>query len=444
MIVLTHLKPIGLYGPRPVNSRARSIFRSSTHNEAKVASPFDRLPPTILERIFVHSQLTWQRDPSRHTAFHDSASPIAAVCHRWRNVMRSCPDMWSCLVFDRSEDARPRGVVWLIDVFSTKLRLYIGLSLTTPLEFTIREPFRGIGALGDRLQLWDLFLEYLEICEDRLKYLDIQFDSREEAQYVLPFKFPLRSLLALLVGWSESETKSQTTIEVVAAQNQSHLKTLVLRNGALAISHVVPTELSRLVLEEVRTFDSVSATLYRAHSLRSLKLSLRDHSPDLRDFTPTLYFPLLANLDLEIQSLSSSGTQLFPNIVYIEAPQLQSLILRRSFRLNHWFPRMRELKLIGDDGATILGRTEDAAKQLAEDLKRHINLESIILESFHDTSLVLRALSHLSYDMDKQREMNTGDFPSLLRLSACDEVGIETGLRLEELLSGFLFTFGSN
>ena len=353
------------------------------------------MPLEILKNIFFHFHLAFYHRSSETHSKRDPALTLSSVCRHWRNTARSYPVLWSILVFDRTCDPRSGGVVWLIDVFCTKLKLYAGLSAPAPVEITLREPFKGIGTLEDRLQLWDRFLEYLEACEDRVTRLEILFGSRREAEHVLPFHFPLENLITLDVGWSESGVvESGREVQLVSARNESPLRSLVLRNGALGISHILPGWLWSLTCLGVRTLESVLPCLRKARNLRSLALTIRDHSPELRDFTPSLYLPFLNRLDIGIVPLSSSSSALFADMVSFDAPRLQTLAVRLSRPQIGDFPTLKELIFVGEYNSLTPGTMENVIEELAEEFVLYENLERVVLDDFSEVETVSRALKH--------------------------------------------------
>ena len=409
------LKPPGLYGPRTIRSQPHSKG-ASPEVEPRSGTPdiFSRVPLEILKNVFFHFHLAFYHHSSEAHSRRDPAVTLSSVCRHWRNIARSYPALWSILVFDRTCDPPPGGVVWLIDVFCTKLKLYAGLSVPVPVEIILREPFKGIGTLEDRLQLWDRFLEYLEACENRVTRLEILFGSRREAEHVLPFRFPLENLINLDVGWSGSgPVHAGREVELVSAQNESPLQSLVLRNGALGISHVLPGWLWSLTCLGVRTLESILPCLRKARNLRSLALTLQDHSPELRNFTPSLYLPFLDRLDVEVLPLLSSSSALFADIVSFDAPRLRTLTLRYSRPQIGDFPTLKGLIFVGKYASLTPGRMENVVEELAEEFMLYESLERVILDDFSEVETVSRALKH-SIHLKEHNSFDSQEHPVLV------------------------------
>ncbi|KAF8894708.1 hypothetical protein BD779DRAFT_1669178 [Infundibulicybe gibba] len=359
-----------------------------------LVSPVRRMPPEVLQNIFVHCL------PRRYPVMHKSEAPVllTQICSGWRNVALHTPELWSslhivcpCFTLRSPSSSSPS-----FRLQCEAVRQWLGRSGTRPLRisFAMTMPPHDH---GDQLDLSAPLLQLLLPYRRRWQHLELQV--------------PMESLNSLGLVTEDVPTLEQLNIQenlvtlgqetrwpdsIIAMMNTPSLRSLSL-NHKSGQFHLPPIEWSQLTELRLEAFSSVPSlntqmiltTLQLCINLRVCILGVPLSQTDLRS-----RHGLLVEKPIEVPHLrklcfihhhrraASHQVNLFDNLVL---PEL------RSIEFGH--------------GGEVLSAFRDLL------LRSHCSLESFEIQSLLGTTDALIGCLQLAPKLSTlivSRDLHTG------------------------------------
>ncbi|KAF9039299.1 hypothetical protein BJ165DRAFT_1497344 [Panaeolus papilionaceus] len=357
-----------------VNSKRTRLKEMETAHQALV-SPLRRLPPEILQLIFVACL-----PPHRNAVMHASEAPVllGRVCSEWRRISLSTPEVWACLhiVPPNVNFSNPSSSSSKFERKRELIEMWLARSGACPLYISF---VWFAGDSEDEIKLCGRLLEVLVPMCSRWKQLEFQVPLKMFKPFVgLTVKdVPILEGMSLMDNRTplENESVDKWPESLKFAENATTLKnfTLTFFSGGIRLPTIPWPHLTTLYLESNISFffpDSkeMLSTLQNCTALEhcTLKFPLSHSSP----LPPYAALNNIFTLP-ELKMLCIDGDQHLHNTFHMS-----------NTLLNIVAPKLRKLEIIGR-----AGRAEEALapeplfsiRKMLE--KSKCSLESLSIES---------------------------------------------------------------
>ncbi|PPQ63646.1 hypothetical protein CVT24_004420 [Panaeolus cyanescens] len=396
-----------------VNSKRARLKEIATAHQALI-SPLRRLPPEILQLIFVACL-----PPNRNAVMHASEAPVllGRVCSEWRRISLSTPEVWSCLhiVPPNVNFSNPSSSSPKFERKRELIQMWLSRSGACPLYISF---VWFAGDSEDEVKLCGQLLEVLVPMCSRWKQLEFQVPLKMFKPFVgLTVKdVPLLEGMSLMDNRTplENESVDKWPDSLKFAENATALKnfTLTFFSGGIRLPTIPWPHLTTLYLESNISFffpDSkeMLSTLQNCTALEHCTLKF-----PLSHTSPLPPYAALSNVFTlpELKMLCIDGDQHLHNTFHMS-----------NTLLNIVAPKLRKLEIIGRAGRT----DDELAPEPLSSIRKMLTqskcrLESLSIESIAPNPEDFIAILRLAPDLVELTVHNWN-----LRLPAFNSNGVE-------------------
>ena len=310
---------------------------------AALIAPFRRLPPEILQMIFVFCL-----PPNRNAVMHASEAPVllGRVCSEWRRISLATPEVWASLhiVPPTVNFSNPTSSTARFQRKRELIQMWLGRSGACPLSISF------VWFAGDseqEIKLCGTLLEVLVPLCSRWKILDFQVPLKMFKPFVgLTVRdVPIMEGLSLLDNRTPFDTESvdqwPESLNFAESATELRIFSLTFFSGGIRLPSIPWSNLTCLYLE--------SNIAFFFPDLREMLNSL---SACVNLQSCTLKFPLSHTTSLPVYEKIDK---------LITLPQLQVLCLDGDQHLHNTFhmsgtlmnmvtPKLRKLEILGRSG----------------------------------------------------------------------------------------------
>lgn len=360
-----------------IKQRRAELHTTVTAHEALV-SPLRRLPPEILQIIFV-----WCLSQNRNAVMHASEAPVllGRICSEWRRISIATPELWATLhiVPPNVNFSNPTSSTARFQRKRDLIEMWLGRSGACPLSISL---VWFAGDSEEEIKLCGTLLEVLVPLCGRWKVLDFQVPLK----MFKPFIGLSVQDVPYLEGLSLMDNRTPLDADAVDrwpdslafAENATRLRnfTLTFFSGGIRLPTIPWQDLTMLYLESNIAFffrDSrdMLTTLACCTSLISCTLKF--------PLSHTASLPAYDRLDLpvtmpELQVLCVDGDQHLHNTFHMS-----------NTLVNLCAPRLRRLEILGRSGrpeGSVTPEPLNAIKTLLQRSKcplEKLNIESMTM-----------------------------------------------------------------
>ncbi|KDR72859.1 hypothetical protein GALMADRAFT_125681 [Galerina marginata CBS 339.88] len=327
---------------REINSKRDKLQDVGATHQALI-SPFRRLPPEILQVIFV-----WCLPQTRNAVMHASEAPVllGRVCSEWRRISLATPEVWASLhiVPPNVNFSNPTSSTARFQRKRELIEMWLARSGVCPLSVSL---VWFAGDSDDEVKLCGTLLEVLVPLCGRWKSLDFQAPLK----MFKPFKGLQVQDVPLLEGISLMDNRTPLDADVVDkwpeslnfAESASNLRnfTLTYFSGGIRLPSIPWSQLTVLYLESNIAFffnDSreMLFNLSQCSNLQSCTLKFPlSHTASLPSFEK-LDMPVVLS---QLQVLCVDGDQHLHNTFHMS-----------NTLTNICAPKLRRLEILGRSG----------------------------------------------------------------------------------------------